>query len=43
MLEAQQKNLSGGALDGLIDVATDAGQLQVRRVLDGLIRAERVG
>jgi phenylpropionate dioxygenase-like ring-hydroxylating dioxygenase large terminal subunit len=41
MLEAQQKNLPGGALDGLIDVATDGGQLQARRVLDELIRAER--
>jgi phenylpropionate dioxygenase-like ring-hydroxylating dioxygenase large terminal subunit len=41
MLEAQQKNLSGGALDGLIDVTTDIGQLQVRRALDDLIRAER--
>ena len=41
MLEAQQRNLPGGALDGLIDVATDAGQLQVRRLLDELIRAER--
>ncbi len=40
MLEAQQQNLSGAALDGLIDVATDAGQLQVRRALDALIRAE---
>jgi phenylpropionate dioxygenase-like ring-hydroxylating dioxygenase large terminal subunit len=43
MLEAQQKNLSGGALDGLIDVVTDAGQLQVRRVLSELIGAERAG
>jgi phenylpropionate dioxygenase-like ring-hydroxylating dioxygenase large terminal subunit len=43
MLEAQQQNLSGGALDGLIDVATDSGQLQVRRALDELIRAEQQG
>ncbi len=41
MLEAQQRNLAGGALDGLIDVNTDAAQLQVRRMLDDLIRAER--
>jgi phenylpropionate dioxygenase-like ring-hydroxylating dioxygenase large terminal subunit len=40
MLEAQQRNLAGGALDGLIDVTTDAAQLQVRRILDALIRAE---
>ena len=43
MLEAQQQNLSGAALDGLIDVATDAGQIQVRRALDELLRAERGG
>ena len=41
MLEAQQRNLAGGALDGLIDVNTNAAQLQVRRMLDDLIRAER--
>ncbi len=40
MLEAQQRNLAGGALDGLIDVATDVAQLQVRRILDDLIRSE---
>jgi phenylpropionate dioxygenase-like ring-hydroxylating dioxygenase large terminal subunit len=40
MLEAQQQNLAGGALDGLVDVAADAGQLQVRRALADLIRAE---
>jgi phenylpropionate dioxygenase-like ring-hydroxylating dioxygenase large terminal subunit len=40
MLEAQQQNLAGAALDGLVDVATDAGQLQVRRALDAMIRAE---
>jgi len=43
MLEAQQRNLAGGALDGLIDVATDAAQLQVRRILDDLIRADAAG
>jgi len=43
MLEAQQRNLRGGALDGLIDVATDAAQLQVRRILDDLIRADAAG
>ena len=40
MLEAQQRNLEGGDLSGLVDVATDAAQLQVRRILDDLIRAE---
>jgi phenylpropionate dioxygenase-like ring-hydroxylating dioxygenase large terminal subunit len=40
MLEAQQQNLRGGALEGLIDVATDVAQLQVRRILDDLMRAE---
>jgi len=40
MLEAQQRNLKGGALDGLIDVATDTAQLQVRRILADLRRAE---
>ncbi len=43
MLEAQQRNLRGGDLDGLIDVATDAAQLQVRRILDDMIRAEASG
>ncbi|HUK58264.1 MAG TPA: aromatic ring-hydroxylating dioxygenase subunit alpha [Stellaceae bacterium] len=41
MLEAQQTNLAGAALDGLVDVVTDAGQLQVRRVMEALIRAEQ--
>jgi phenylpropionate dioxygenase-like ring-hydroxylating dioxygenase large terminal subunit len=40
MLEAQQKNLSGGALDGLIHITADAAQLQARRMLDELVRAE---
>ncbi|HXQ50640.1 MAG TPA: aromatic ring-hydroxylating dioxygenase subunit alpha [Stellaceae bacterium] len=41
MLEAQQQNLADGGIDGMIDVNSDAGQLQVRRALDELIRAER--
>jgi phenylpropionate dioxygenase-like ring-hydroxylating dioxygenase large terminal subunit len=40
MLEAQQKNLSGGALDGLIHIGADAAQMQARRMLDELVRAE---
>jgi phenylpropionate dioxygenase-like ring-hydroxylating dioxygenase large terminal subunit len=40
MLEAQQKNLKGGAIDGLIHIAADAAQIQARRMLDELVRAE---
>ncbi len=40
MLEAQQKNLKGGGLDGLIHVNADAAQLQARRMLEELVRAE---
>jgi phenylpropionate dioxygenase-like ring-hydroxylating dioxygenase large terminal subunit len=40
MLEAQQRNLQGGALDGLIHINADAAQLQARRMLDELVRAE---
>ena len=40
MLEAQQKNLKGGAIDGLIHIAADAAQMQARRMLDELVRAE---
>lgn len=43
MLEAVQANCDGGSLDGLIDVNADAAQLQARRMLDGLIGAERGG
>jgi len=41
MIEAQQRNLAAGALEGLVDVTGDAAQLQVRRMLDDMIRAER--
>jgi phenylpropionate dioxygenase-like ring-hydroxylating dioxygenase large terminal subunit len=41
MIEAQQKNLDGGKLDGLVDINADTAQLYARRVLDDLIRAER--
>jgi len=40
MLEAQQRNLDGGALDGLIHIAADAAQMQARRVLDEMVRSE---
>ena len=40
MLEAQQKNVDGGAIDGLIHINADAAQLQARRMLDELVRAE---
>ena len=40
MLEAQQKNHKGGGLDGLIHVNADAAQLQARRMLEELVRAE---
>ena len=40
MLEAQQKNLSGGSIDGLIHITADAAQIQARRMLDELVRAE---
>jgi phenylpropionate dioxygenase-like ring-hydroxylating dioxygenase large terminal subunit len=41
LLEAVQANRSGGSLDGLIDIAADAAQLQARRMLGQLIDAER--
>ena len=40
MLEAQQKNLKGGEIDGLIHIGADAAQIQARRMLDELVRAE---
>jgi hypothetical protein len=40
MLEAQQKNLKSGAIDGLIHIGADAAQLQARRMLEELCRAE---
>jgi phenylpropionate dioxygenase-like ring-hydroxylating dioxygenase large terminal subunit len=41
MIEAQQKNLQGGALDGLIDISADTAQLLARRTLADLIRQEQ--
>jgi hypothetical protein len=40
MLEAVQANRRGGSLDGLVDIATDAAQLQARRMLDQLLNAD---
>jgi phenylpropionate dioxygenase-like ring-hydroxylating dioxygenase large terminal subunit len=40
MLEAQQKNLSGGSIDGLVHITADAAQIQARRMLEELVRAE---
>jgi vanillate monooxygenase len=41
MLEAVQKNRRGGSLDGLVDIAADAAQLQARRMLSQLIATEQ--
>jgi phenylpropionate dioxygenase-like ring-hydroxylating dioxygenase large terminal subunit len=41
MLEAVQRNRRGGSLDGLVDIAADAAQLQARRMLSQLIAAEQ--
>jgi phenylpropionate dioxygenase-like ring-hydroxylating dioxygenase large terminal subunit len=40
MLEAVQRNRHGGSLEGLVDIGADAAQLQARRMLDQLIKAE---
>jgi phenylpropionate dioxygenase-like ring-hydroxylating dioxygenase large terminal subunit len=40
MLEAVQQNRVGGSLEGLVDIAADAAQLQARRMLDQMIKAE---
>ncbi len=41
MLEAQQRNLDGGILEGLINITSDANQLRARRILEELIRSEQ--
>ena len=41
MLEAVQANRCGGSIEGLVDIAADAAQLQARRMLVQLINAER--
>jgi phenylpropionate dioxygenase-like ring-hydroxylating dioxygenase large terminal subunit len=43
MIEAQQRKIKGGALDGLVDISADAAQLQARRILRELVLAESVG
>ncbi len=40
MLEAQQKKISAGDLDNMIHINADAAQLQARRMLADLVRAE---
>lgn len=40
MIGAQQKNLSGASLDGLIDINADSAPLQARRMLERLIAAQ---
>ena len=40
MIEAQQKNLMGGSIDGLMDINADNPPLQMRRIMAGLIAAE---
>jgi len=42
MLEAQQKKLSAGDLDGLTHINADAAQLQARRMLAEMVKAESV-
>jgi len=42
MLEAQQQNLNAGELDGLLHINADAAQLQARRMLAELVKAETV-
>ena len=41
MLEGVESNRVGGSLEGLVDISTDAAQLQARRILDNMIKAER--
>jgi phenylpropionate dioxygenase-like ring-hydroxylating dioxygenase large terminal subunit len=40
MIEAQQKNLDGGSIEGLMDINADNPPLQMRRIMDNLIAAE---
>jgi phenylpropionate dioxygenase-like ring-hydroxylating dioxygenase large terminal subunit len=40
MLEAVQTNRTGGSLEGLVDIAADVAQLQARRMLAQMIKAE---
>ena len=40
MLEAQQQNLNGGALERVVDINADAAQMQARRILEQLVLTE---
>jgi len=41
MLEAEQENLVGGSIEGLLDLGADAAQLRMRRLLAELIGREQ--
>ncbi len=41
MLEAEQENLTGGSIEGLLDLGADAAQLRMRRLLAELIGREQ--
>jgi phenylpropionate dioxygenase-like ring-hydroxylating dioxygenase large terminal subunit len=40
MIEAQQKNLMGGSIDGLMDINADNPPLQMRRIMAEMIATE---
>jgi hypothetical protein len=42
MVEAQQSRMSEFGETGLVDIASDASRLQMRRIVDRLIAEERV-
>ena len=43
MIEAQQKNLDGGSIEGMVDINADNPPLQMRRIMADLISAEAAG
>jgi hypothetical protein len=43
MIQARQKNLDGGSVEGLMDINADNPPLQMRRIMDNLIAAEDTG
>ena len=43
MIEAQQSNLDGGSIEGLVDINADNPPLQMRRIMADLISAEAAG
>ena len=43
MIEAQQNNLDGGSVAGMIDINADNPPIQMRRIMDDLIAAETIG